>query len=373
MVVATEPTTIQKVMQLASALTDEAIRTRTIKKNPEKKGNSGELGRDRNARMITRGEYWKFFSYNCYIMFQESSTMVQHRTIQNVTYTTYLRHLAGFSLFEIALGKDCRAPRMVNSMNARNPSATPRVRGGTLEIMPTGQSNYVWKPSIEPSDLGFSYEIEIASGQLVEIDKVMRDCKLEIEGQRGKKLEEIVVVRDFSEVFPDDLSGLPPTREIEFRIELIPGAMPVANDALWSDKFTSDLGGALDALRILGHVINGDGIHVDSIKIEAVRNWEAPRTPNEVRLFLGLAGYYREEQENTFQRLKDKLCNAPILALPDGPDFVVYYDASGIGLGCVLMQRGKVIAYASRQWRIHDKNYTTHDLELGAVVFALKI
>ncbi|GJU21497.1 putative reverse transcriptase domain-containing protein [Tanacetum coccineum] len=81
-----------------------------------------------------------------------------------------------------------------------------------------------------------------------------------------------------------------------------------------------------------------------------------------------------KEQENVFQTLKDKLCNAPVLALPDGPeDFVVYYDASGIGLGCVLMQRGKVIAYASRQLKIHETNYTTHDLELGAVVFARKI
>ncbi|GJY28815.1 putative reverse transcriptase domain-containing protein [Tanacetum coccineum] len=79
-------------------------------------------------------------------------------------------------------------------------------------------------------------------------------------------------------------------------------------------------------------------------------------------------------KELAFQTLKDKLCNAPILALLDGPkDFVVYCDASGIGLGCVLMQRGKVIAYASRQLKIHKNNYTTHDLELGAVVFALKI
>ncbi|GJQ97133.1 putative reverse transcriptase domain-containing protein [Tanacetum coccineum] len=81
-----------------------------------------------------------------------------------------------------------------------------------------------------------------------------------------------------------------------------------------------------------------------------------------------------EEHELAFQTLKDKLCNAPVLALPDGPeDLVVYCNASGIGLGCVLMQRGKVIAYASRQLKIHEKNYTTHDLELGAVVFALKI
>ncbi|GJY54362.1 reverse transcriptase domain-containing protein [Tanacetum coccineum] len=156
----------------------------------------------------------------------------------------------------------------------------------------------------------------------------------------------------------------------------------------------------LREVQFLGHVINGDGIHVDPSKIKAVKNWKAPRTPTEVSSFLGLDRYYRrfienfskiaksftiltqkgkvfnwgEEHELAFQTLKDKLCNAPVLALPDGPeDFVVYCDASGIGLGCVLMQRGKVIAYASRQLKTHEKNYTTHDLELGAVVFALKI
>ncbi|GKA82720.1 retrotransposon protein, putative, ty3-gypsy subclass [Tanacetum coccineum] len=79
-----------------------------------------------------------------------------------------------------------------------------------------------------------------------------------------------------------------------------------------------------------------------------------------------------EKEEEAFQTLKNNLCDAPILSLPDGiEDFVVYCDASNQGLGCVLMQRGKVIAYASRQLKIHEKNYTTHDLELGAVVFAL--
>ncbi|GKE58395.1 putative reverse transcriptase domain-containing protein, partial [Tanacetum coccineum] len=107
----------------------------------------------------------------------------------------------------------------------------------------------------------------------------------------------------------------------------------------------------LQEVQYLGHVINGDRIHVDPSKIEDLKNWEAPRTPFE-----------------------DKLCKAPVLALPDGPeDIMVYCDASGLGLGCMLMQRGKVIAYASRQLKIHEKNYTTHDLELGAVVFALKI
>ncbi|GJZ47986.1 hypothetical protein Tco_0601818 [Tanacetum coccineum] len=156
----------------------------------------------------------------------------------------------------------------------------------------------------------------------------------------------------------------------------------------------------LREVQFLGHVINGNGIYVDPSKIKAVKNWKAPRTPTEVRSFLRLGGYYGrfiknfsniakpltiltqksktfnwgEEQELAFQTLKDKLCNAPVQALPDEPeDFVVYCDAFRIGLGCVLMHKGKVIAYASRQLKIHEKNYTTHDLEMGAVMFALKI
>ncbi|GKF49790.1 putative reverse transcriptase domain-containing protein, partial [Tanacetum coccineum] len=81
-----------------------------------------------------------------------------------------------------------------------------------------------------------------------------------------------------------------------------------------------------------------------------------------------------EKEETAFQTLKQKLCSAPILALPKGSEnFVVYCDASHKGLGVVLMQKEKVIAYASRQLKIHEKNYTTHDLELGAMVFALKM
>ncbi|GJU20183.1 reverse transcriptase domain-containing protein [Tanacetum coccineum] len=153
-------------------------------------------------------------------------------------------------------------------------------------------------------------------------------------------------------------------------------------------------------VQFLGHLIDNQGLHVDPAKIEAVKNWTSPTTPTEIRQFLGLAGYYRrfiegfskiakpltkltqknkkyiwgEEQELAFQLLKQKLCEAPILALPEGnDDFVVYCDASLQGLGAVLMQREKVIAYASRQLKPHEENYTTHDLELGAVIFALKI
>ncbi|GJS84842.1 putative reverse transcriptase domain-containing protein [Tanacetum coccineum] len=153
-------------------------------------------------------------------------------------------------------------------------------------------------------------------------------------------------------------------------------------------------------VQFLGHVIDSRGIHVDPAKIESIKDWASPKTPTEIRQFLGLAGYYRrfiegfskiaksmtkltqkgikfdwgEKEEDAFQLIKQKLCSAPILALPEGSeDFVVYCDASHKGLGAVLMQREKVIAYASRQLKVHEKNYTTHDLELGSVVFALKI
>ncbi|GJY36789.1 putative reverse transcriptase domain-containing protein [Tanacetum coccineum] len=149
-------------------------------------------------------------------------------------------------------------------------------------------------------------------------------------------------------------------------------------------------------VQFLGHVIDSEGIHVDPAKIESIKDWTSPKSPTEIRQFLGLAGYYRrfiegfskiakpmtkltqkkvkfewgDKQEAAFQLLKQKLCSAPILALPEGSeDFIAYCDASKKGLGVVLMQREKVISYASCQLKIHKKNYTTHDLELGAVVF----
>nr|GEW45984.1 putative reverse transcriptase domain-containing protein [Tanacetum cinerariifolium] len=120
----------------------------------------------------------------------------------------------------------------------------------------------------------------------------------------------------------------------------------------------------LSNVQFLGHVIDSEGIHVDPTKIEAIKVWESPKTPTEIRQFL----------EAAFKLLKQKLCSAPILALPEGSEnFVVYCDASHKWLGAVLMQKEKVIAYASCQPKVHEKNYTTHDLELDAVVFALKM
>ncbi|GKC58608.1 putative reverse transcriptase domain-containing protein [Tanacetum coccineum] len=156
----------------------------------------------------------------------------------------------------------------------------------------------------------------------------------------------------------------------------------------------------LSKVQFLGHVIDSEGIHVDPTKIESIKDWASPKTPTKIHQFLGLAGYYRrfikgflkiakhmmkltqksvkfdwgEKEEAAFQLLNQKLYSAPILAIHEGSEnFMVYYDASHKGLGAVLMQREKVIAYASHQLKIHEKNYTTYDLELRAIVFALKM
>ncbi|GJY03434.1 putative reverse transcriptase domain-containing protein [Tanacetum coccineum] len=179
------------------------------------------------------------------------------------------------------------------------------------------------------------------------------------------RISDIPVVRDFFDMFPKDLLRLPPQRQVEFRIDLVPGATPVVKSPY---------------------------------RLAPSEMQELPRQLQELQ-DKGLAGYYQrfianfsniakpltsltqknqkyewgKKEEEAFQTLKNNLCDAPILSLPDRvEDFVVYCDASNQGLGCVLMERGKVIAYASRQLKIHEKNYTTHDLELGAVVFALK-
>ncbi|KAJ8756237.1 hypothetical protein K2173_025049 [Erythroxylum novogranatense] len=335
---------------------------------------------------------------------------------------------------------------------------------------------------------------------------------IDTKADRGK-LEDIPVVREFLDVFPEELPGLPPAREIEFPIELLSGTSPISippyrmapaelkelkeqleellekgyirpSSSPWGapnryplpriDDLFDQLQGArvfskidlrsgyhqlrikesdvfkpfldqfiivfiddilvysksdreheehlrisLETLRInelyakfdkcqfwlrevsfLGHVISEQGVHMDPKKIEAVVNWEAPKNVAEVRSFLGLAGYYRrfvegfsmiaapmtkllrknqkfvwsEECQKSFEELKRRLTSAPILILSSGDEgYTVYSDASRKGLGCVLMQGDRVIAYASRQLKPYELNYPTHDLELAAVIFTLKI
>ncbi|GJS73118.1 putative reverse transcriptase domain-containing protein [Tanacetum coccineum] len=193
---------------------------------------------------------------------------------------------------------------------------------------------------------------------------------------KEKRMEDVPVIHDFPEVFPEELPGLPPPRQDK---EEHGKHLKIILELLKKERF---------------------GVHVDPAKIRAIKSWVAPTTPTEVRQFLRLARYYRrfiegfsliskpltkltqknkkyewgKEEEEDFQTLKQKLCSAPILALPEGTeDFMVYCDASLKGYGAVLMQREKVKAYASRQLKVHEENYTTHDLELGAVVFALRL
>ncbi|GJV80790.1 putative reverse transcriptase domain-containing protein [Tanacetum coccineum] len=238
-----------------------------------------------------------------------------------------------------------------------------------------------------------------------------------------RRLEDVPIIREFPEVFPEDLPGLPPARQVEFQIDLVPGAAPVARapyrlapaeiqaapvlfvkkkdgsfrmcinyrelnkltvknryplpriDDLFDQlqrsgyhqlrvreedisktAFWDSLIGHtsskcdefwLSKVQFLGHVIDSEGIHVDPAKIEAIKDWASPKTPIEIHQFLvRLDLIYRGKMEN----------------------FVVYCDASHKGLGAVLMQREKVIAYASRQLKVHEKNYTLNDLELGLFI-----
>nr|GFA27829.1 putative reverse transcriptase domain-containing protein [Tanacetum cinerariifolium] len=216
-----------------------------------------------------------------------------------------------------------------------------------------------------------------------------------------KRLEDVSIVQDFPNVFLEDflavfmdlMNRMCKPYLNKFVIVFIDDILIYSNN---KEEHEEHLNLILELLK----KEEFQGIQLDPTKIESIKYWACPKTPTEIRQFLGLACYYQrliegflkiaksmtkltqkgvkfdwgEKEKAAFQLIKQKLGSAPILALPKGSeDFMVYCNASHEALGAVLMQREKVIAYASRQLKIHEKNYTTHDLELGSVVFALKI
>ncbi|GJV77890.1 putative reverse transcriptase domain-containing protein [Tanacetum coccineum] len=287
---------------------------------------------------------------------------------------------------------------------------------------------------IDSVKIDTSYEVELADGRIVSINTILKGYTLNLVNhlfeidlmpielarmyiERGchlflahvtkkkpkeKRLEEVLEIRDFPKVFPDDLPGLPPPRQVEFQIDLVPWAAPVARTPYrLAPSEMRELSEQLRELLEKGFIRpssspwgapdkEGHGKHLKII-LELLKKRDCmPR----------LAGYYRrfiegfsliskpltkltqkdkkyewgKEEEEAFRTLKQKLCSVPILALPEGTkDFVVYCDTSLKGYGSMLMQRENVIVYAYRQLKVHEENYTTHDLELGAVVFALRL
>ncbi|GJV81087.1 putative reverse transcriptase domain-containing protein [Tanacetum coccineum] len=299
MVAATEPKTIQKAVYISGALTDEVVRNGSIKM-VEKRGNVGEPSKDKNGRDDNkRTRTGNALSTTANPVERENTSTWPKCTTCNSYHAPGGPCRTCFNCNSPDhLAKDCRGvPRNVNHVNARNPTVRAcyecgrgnqgnQARGRAIML---GAEEARQDPNIvtglDPSELGFKYEIEIASGQLVEIDKVIKGCKLEIKGHvfdidlipfghgsfdviiereskilmgakaGDKKQEEIDVVRDFPEVFPDDLSGLPPIQEIEFRIELIPGATPVVKSPYrLTPSELEELSGQLKELQDKGFI-----------------------------------------------------------------------------------------------------------------------
>ncbi|KAG8478325.1 hypothetical protein CXB51_028002 [Gossypium anomalum] len=216
------------------------------------------------------------------------------------------------------------------------------------------------------------------------------------------KIESVPVVCEYLDVFLEDLPGLPLIREIEFTIDLLKGPTVFSKIDLRSDYYQLRVKKSnvlKTAFRMRPYLDKFVVVFIDDILIYS-RDEKSPRNVSEVKRFLGLAGYYRhfikgfsvistpmtgllrkdvkfefsKKCQKSFEQLKALLTEASILVQPElGKEFVIYSDASLNGLGYVLMQEVKVIAYASRQLKSHKKNYPTHDLELAAIVFALKI
>ncbi|GKE07136.1 putative reverse transcriptase domain-containing protein [Tanacetum coccineum] len=259
--------------------------------------------------------------------------------------------------------------------------------------------------NIPPITLDTTYDIEMADGNLVGTNTVIQGCTLILLNQPF----EIDLMPIKLGSFDIDIGAAPVARapyrlalsemqEISDQLQELADRgyhqLRVRDEDIPKTAFRMRYGHYEFHIMSLG-LTNAPAVFMDIMnRIKAVKDRASPTTPTEVRQFLEIVGYYRrfikgfskiakslteltqknkkyiwgENQDSAYQLLKQKLCEAPILALPEGNnDFVVYCDASHQGLGAVLMQREEVIAYASRQLKPHEENYTSHDLELGAV------
>nr|GEU69433.1 putative reverse transcriptase domain-containing protein [Tanacetum cinerariifolium] len=272
---------------------------------------------------------------------------------------------------------------------------------------------------ITPTTLENYYDVELADGKIIGVNIIIRGCTLNFmnhpfnidlvhvlldsfdvivgmdwltkyhgviicdekivwsQGQvEGKRIEGVPIIIDFPEVFPKDLPGIPPARQVEFQIDLNKEEheehLKLILELLKKEELYAKFSKCefwIPKVQFLEHVIDSKGIHVDPAKIESIKDWASPKTPTEIRQFLGLAGYYRRFIEG-FSKIAKSMTRLTQknVKFDWGEKRKLHFS-----LGAVLMQNEKVIAYASRQLKIHEKNYTTHDLELRAVVFALNM
>ncbi|GJR78605.1 putative reverse transcriptase domain-containing protein [Tanacetum coccineum] len=515
-VIAAEPTRLQDAIRITNNMMDQKLK--------------GYAARTCIAGNNERREYvgpWPY--YNKYKLHHEGPCTVKCGNCNKVGHTTrdcknavattatqrvpLVNQMVG-TCFECKrqgyYKKEC--PKFKNQ-NCRNKSGIGEARGkayilGGGEANPDSNVVTADERVIETNTvlrgctlglLGYPFNIDLMPVELGSFDVII-DMDWLANNHAGIVCDEKIVRIPYGDevlivqVFPEDLSGLPPTRQVEFQIDLVPGDAPIAQapyrlaPSELQELFTQlqelsekgfirprssvyskidlrfgyhqlrvrdedipkttfrtryghyelqvmplELTNALTSkeehkehlklileflkkeelyakflkcdfwlskVKFLSYVINSEGVHVDPAKIESIKDWASSKTPTKIHQFLGLAGYYRrfikgfskipkpttkltqkrvkfdwgEKEEATFKLLKQKLCSASILDLPEGSkNFMVYCDTSHKGLSAVLMQKEKVISYASSQLKIQEINYTTHDLELGIVVFALKM
>nr|GEU79092.1 hypothetical protein [Tanacetum cinerariifolium] len=380
-------------------------RNGSLKKNPNKRGNSGEPSKDRNARDENkRTRTGNAFATTTNTVRREYNVLIPKCKPTAALGACY--ECGGIDHFKAACPRLSQAQRtkgnrsnqvVANNRGQGHGNNDNQARGRAFMLgAEEARKDSNIMTGIEPSDLGFSYEIEIASGGSfgvnISMDWLSNHKAKIICHEKVVRIPLLDVKRLSQGIFGWPIK-ITPIWEIKFWIELVLGAITVAKSPyqLAPSKMKKLLG-QLKELQEKGFIRPSSSPW--GAPVLFMKKKDGSQYFNKIDL---RSGYHQlrvheDDIAKTVFRTRyghfeftvmpfgltnapaDKLCNAHVLALLDGPgDFVVYCDASGLGLGCVLMQRGKVIDYASRQLKIYEKNFTTHDLELGAVVFALKI